>query len=70
MTEYWDEEERLDFSARYELPINSFAGTVTLFANANNLTDFVDVRYVNTPRTPNQVEGFGRRWLLGVRVDY
>jgi TonB-dependent receptor len=70
LTEYWDEEERLDFSARYELPINSFAGTVTLFANANNLTDFVDVRYVNTPRTPNQVEGFGRRWLLGVRVDY
>lgn len=70
LSEFWDEEERLDFSARYVLPLDNFDGAVTLFANANNLTDAVDVRYIDTPRTPNQVEGFGERWLVGVRVDY
>lgn len=70
LMEYWDEEERVDFSARYKLPLDSFDGVVTLFANANNLSDYIDVRYINSTRTPNQVEGFGERWLIGVRVDY
>jgi TonB-dependent receptor len=70
LTEYWAEEERMDLSVRYSFP-QSFNGlNVTLFANANNLTDAVDVRYANSAATPNQVERFGRRYLLGIRVDY
>lgn len=71
LNEFWAEEERIDLSVRYVLPLgNNFPGVVTLFANANNLSDYVDVRYSNSPRTPNQVEQFGERYLIGVRVDY
>ena len=71
LNEFWAEEERIDLSVRYVLPLgNNFPGVVTLFANANNLSDYVDVRYSNSPRTPNQVEQFGERYLIGIRVDY
>lgn len=70
LTEFWAEEDRLDFSLRYELPIGGDSTSYTVFANANNLTDAIDVRYANTSATPNQVEGFGRRYLLGMRVDF
>jgi len=70
LTEFWAEEERLDLSIRYLLP-QSFNGmNVTVFANANNLTDAVDVRYAGTSATPNQTERYGRRYLLGIRIDY
>ncbi|MEQ9109555.1 MAG: TonB-dependent receptor [Rhodospirillaceae bacterium] len=70
LTEFWAEEERLDLSIRYALPIEAEGVSFALFANANNLTNAKDVRYVNTARTPNQVEGFGSRYLVGLRVDY
>ena len=71
LSEFWAEEERLDASVRYVLPLgNNWGGVLTLFANANNLTDFVDVRYSDSRRTPNQVEGFGARYLIGFRLDY
>ncbi len=70
LTEFWDETERLDASLRYTLP-NEINGTsVTLALNGNNLTDERDVRFINTSATPNQVEGFGRRWVFSVRLDY
>ena len=68
--EYWDEQQRVDASVRYNLPWEAQGARFTLFANANNLTDENDVRYEGTVTTPNQIEGYGRRWLLGVRVDY
>ncbi len=68
--EFWDEQERVDLSVRYILPFEMPGDAqVTVFANANNLTNFVDVRFINTSATPNQVEGYGRRYLVGVRVD-
>lgn len=70
LAEYWDEQQRVDASIRYNLPWDVQGAQFTLFANANNLTDETDVRYEGTVATPNQVEGYGRRWLLGVRVDY
>lgn len=70
LAEYWDEQQRVDASIRYNLPWDVQGAQFTLFANANNLTDEKDVRYEGTVATPNQVEGYGRRWLLGVRVDY
>jgi len=70
LAEYWDEQERVDASLRYALPAMDNGIALTLFANANNLTDAVDVRYAGTTATPNQVEGYGRRFLFGLRVDY
>ncbi|MEE4301624.1 MAG: TonB-dependent receptor [Pseudomonadales bacterium] len=70
LAEFWDEQERVDLSIRYILPLElPSEAQVTVFANANNLTDFVDVRFEGSPATPNQVEGYGRRFLVGVRVD-
>lgn len=72
LAEFWAEQERVDLSLRYTLPLNGAlnGSEVTLFANANNLTDFVDVRYLGSDATPNQVERFGRRYLVGLRVDF
>jgi len=70
LAEYWDAQQRLDASLRYSLPQTPGGVAVTLFANANNLTDEVDVRYAGQRATPNQVEGYGRRFLAGVRVDF
>jgi outer membrane receptor protein involved in Fe transport len=70
LTEFWDETERVDSSIRYTIPQQVYGTNVTLALNGNNLTDERDVRFINTPATPNQVEGFGRRWVFSVRVDY
>ena len=70
LTEYWDATERVDASIRYTLPREVFGTNVTLALNGNNLTNEEDTRYVNTVATPNQYEGFGRRWVFSVRVDY
>jgi TonB-dependent receptor len=70
LNEFWGEQERVDFSARYLVPLEQFDGAVTIFFNANNLTDYREVRYTDTTATPNQYEGYGERWLLGLRVDY
>tara|TARA_S200000501_G_scaffold329583_1_gene330276 strand:+ start:216 stop:2759 length:2544 start_codon:yes stop_codon:yes gene_type:complete len=68
--QYWDEQERVDFSVRYLLPLGGEDLQATVFANLNNLTDSVDVRYRGTAVSPDQVEGYGRRYLIGVRIDY
>lgn len=70
LTEFWDETERVDASLRYTLPSALYGTNITLALNGNNLTDERDVRFINTPATPNQVEGFGRRWVASVRVDF
>lgn len=70
LTEFWGETKRLDASIRYTLPVSPGGAGVTLFLNGNNLTDEQDTRYVNTPATPNQYEGFGRRFVGGVRIDF
>ena len=70
LNEFWGEQERVDFSARYLVPLENFDGAITLFFNANNLTDYEEVRYTDSTATPNQYEGYGERWLFGIRVDY
>lgn len=67
---FWNAQERLDASIRYTTTSLVDGVAVTLFADANNLTNAVDVRYTNTPVTPNQVEGYGARYLFGLRIDY
>lgn len=70
LTEFWGETERVDASIRYQVPSKFLGTTVTLFADGNNLTDERDLRFINSPSTPNQYEGFGRRYTAGIRVDY
>ncbi len=70
LTEFWDETSRLDASLRYSLPRELYGTKVTFALNANNLTDERDTRFINTVATPNQHEGFGRRWVASIRVDY
>ncbi len=70
LSEFWAEAERVDASIRYTFPEKVLGTELTLALNANNITDERDVRYINSRATPNQVEGFGRRWVFSVRVDY
>ncbi len=70
LSEFWDEAERVDASVRYTIPNDFYGTTVTLALNGNNLTDERDTRYINSPMTPNQYEGFGRRWVASIRIDY
>ena len=67
---FWAPQERVDVSVRYTFDNLIDGAGVTLFADGNNLTNSVDVRYTGTIATPNQVEGFGARYLFGLRIDY
>ncbi|MBC7166191.1 TonB-dependent receptor [Phenylobacterium sp.] len=62
---YWDETTRLDFSARYQ--VNDF---VSIFMDANNLTDEKGIRYQGSEDRPYEVESFGRKFLFGVRANF
>jgi len=65
---YWDEQTRLDLSVRYDL--EQFTGyKASLFLNMNNITDETDVRYTAKAWNPNQVESYGRRYLIGFRFS-
>ena len=70
LNEFWAATTRVDASIRYALPQFDNGLAVTLFADANNITDERDLRFVNSEATPNQFEGFGERWMFGIRVDY
>lgn len=70
MAEYWAAQERLDLSARYDLPFELWGAALTGYLNVNNLNDAVDVRYVGDERTPNQVERYGRRFIAGIRANF
>ncbi|WP_331344624.1 TonB-dependent receptor domain-containing protein [Cellvibrio sp. UBA7661] len=62
---YWKDTERLDLSVRYQLN-----DTIGFYLDANNLSDEIGVRYQGTEALPVEVEGFGRRYLLGVRASF
>ncbi|QKX17275.1 TonB-dependent receptor [Microbulbifer sp. YPW1] len=70
MNDYWAAQKRVDLAISYDLPTPVFGADVTVYANANNLTDEQDVRYTGDERTPNQVESYGRRYLAGFRVNF
>ncbi|HBN16175.1 MAG TPA: hypothetical protein DD407_14140, partial [Pseudohongiella sp.] len=68
--EYWAAQKRLDFNVKYDLPWQTLGADLSLYLNANNLNDAVDVRYVQTERTPNQVERYGRHYMAGIRANF
>lgn len=57
--------ESLDLSVRYA--INDH---LSVFADANNLTDETYVAFEGDERHPTEVEQIGRRWMVGVRFTY
>lgn len=62
---YWDATQRLDFSVRYQ--IND---TFSVFLDANNLTNERGFRYQGSEDRPYEIEGFGRKYLAGVRASF
>ncbi|MDP2128815.1 MAG: TonB-dependent receptor [Pseudohongiella sp.] len=70
MAEYWAAQKRLDLSAKYDLPWQLMGADLSVYLNANNLNDAVDVRYSGTARTPNQVERYGRYYMTGIRANF
>ncbi|MEL7308897.1 MAG: hypothetical protein AAGK05_14225, partial [Pseudomonadota bacterium] len=68
--EYWAAQTRLDLSLSYTLAEPVYGSDVSFYANINNLTDEIDVRYIGTEATPNQIERYGRRYMAGVRINF
>lgn len=62
---YWGDSQRLDLSVRYQ--VND---TYSLFLDANNLTNEEGVRYQGREDRPYEIEGFGRKYLVGVRASF
>lgn len=62
---FWKATERVDLSVRYVL-----TQAITLYVDANNLTDELGIRYAGNTSRPIEVEGFGRRYLFGIRVNF
>lgn len=67
--EIWGEQERVDLSLQYQLPMDLNGATVTIYANGNNLTDETDVRYGGNRRI-KQSESYGEHYTLGFRINY
>ena len=65
---YWAEQERLDLSIRYDL--EGLTGyKASIFLDVNNITDETDIRFTGHDWNPNQIESYGRRYLVGVRFN-
>ena len=62
---YWDQLGRLSFGARYQVNDN-----FELFLDANNLTDQYGRRIREVSNRVYEVEGFGPRYLMGVRANF
>ena len=66
---YWDEQERVELSLRYDL--EDLTGyKAILYADLMNLSDYEDVRYTGNARNPNQIETYGARYTLGIRASF
>ncbi|WP_300381181.1 TonB-dependent receptor [Henriciella sp.] len=70
LNEFWDETERLDAKIQYNLPFEFRDATATVFLEGNNLTNFMDRRYNDTPRALNQIEAYGRAYMAGFSINY
>ena len=70
LNQFWDETERLDAKVQYEIPYTFGGASTVVFFEANNLSDANDRRYIDTPATIDQIEGYGQSYLFGISVDY
>ena len=63
--EYRKAYESLDLSVRYAVTEG-----LTVYVDANNLTDEVYVAYEGNLSRPSEVEQVGKRWMVGLRFNY
>lgn len=66
---YWDAQDRLELSLRYDLEEMTGMKAI-VYADFNNLNDATDIRYTGNAGNPNQVESYGSRYVMGVRVSF
>ncbi|ATC23951.1 TonB-dependent receptor [Caulobacter vibrioides] len=62
---FWDSDEELDFSARYQVNNN-----IEVFFDASNLTNAGARRYGGQKQYPIEYEKFGPRYVAGVRFNF
>lgn len=62
---FWAATEQLDFSIRYQVRKG-----LTVYFDANNLTDEIGQRYQGKVARPVETEGVGRRFMAGVRFNF
>jgi TonB-dependent receptor len=62
---FWDDDAEMDLSIRYEVNKN-----VEYFFDAVNLTNGQAIRYGDSRAFPIEGETFGRRYSMGVRVNF
>lgn len=62
---WWDDRSILDWTARY-----SFTDNLTVFMEANNLTDSRARRYLGDRQRVYELEDFGRSYALGIRFNF
>jgi TonB-dependent receptor len=65
LTRYWDERPQLDFTA--SVPV---ARWVSLYVQANNLTDAAGRRFLGNRTRVYELEGFGPSYLLGAKINF
>ena len=62
---YWDEVGRLDFKVGY-----SFNENVNVYLEANNLLEEPGIRYEGETFRVSEYEEFGRRYMIGLRMNF
>lgn len=62
---YWDEVGRLDFKVGYTINKN-----VNVYFEANNLLEEPGIRYQGETFRVSEYEEFGRRYMLGLRLNF
>jgi TonB-dependent receptor len=62
---FWSATEQVDFSVRYQV-----RDGLTVYFDANNLTDEIGQRYQGNPSRPIETEGVGRRYMAGLRFNF
>ncbi len=62
---YWDAVGRLDFSLRY-----AFNDNVEMYLDANNLLNAPGIRYQGDRQRTTEYERFGRRYMIGLRLNF
>jgi TonB-dependent receptor len=62
---FWSATEQVDLSVRYQV-----RDGLTLYFDANNLTDEIGKRYQGSPSRPIETEGVGRRYMAGLRFNF
>lgn len=61
----WDDRSILDLTARYR-----FNENFQIFLEASNLTDSRQARFIGVPTRVDELEEFGRQYMVGVRVNF